>query len=175
MTESKQKKKEPNEVLSFEAIIAEIGDVSIPVKDEEYIAADDALPEDFFPDMGGTVMGDGVPIQKTPEDEEIDRLNSRVLTGCSPTTRPMYVEGIFCGVLAALFMAPIVLRTGFVQYQPWFSYFSIILAGGATIWSLSGLQVETKVEGKRMCIVSAVFCMAVVVIAFLFRMPPAGS
>lgn len=169
MTENKQVDKDTNEVLSFEAITAEIGDITIPVKEDEAAQVDDALPTDFFPDMGGTVMGDDAPMPKTPEDSEIDRINSRVLTGCSPKTRHMYVEGIFCGVLAALFMVPIVLRTGFVQYQPWFSYFSIILAVGAAIWSLSGLNVETKVEGKRMCLASAGFCVAVAIIAFLFR------
>ena len=169
MTEQKHANEPENEVLSFEAITAEIGDITIPVPDEDAVAADDTLPADFFPDMGGTVMGDDAPAPKTLEEDQIDRINSRVLAGCSPQTRHMYVEGIFCGVLALLFMVPIVLRTGFVQYQPWFSYFSMILAGGAVVWSLSGLQVETKVEGKRMCIGSAVFCAVVVLIAFLFR------
>jgi len=175
VTEQKHTNKQEDEALSFEAITAEIGDVSIPIPKDGEAVTDDVLPADFFPDMGGTVMGDAMPAPKTLEENQIDRINSRILAGASPETRHMYVEGIFCGVLAALFMAPIVLRTGFVQYQPWFSYFSMLLAGGAVIWSLSGLQVETKVEGKRMCIASAIFCAVVVVIAFLFRMPPSGS
>ena len=167
MTEEKQTNKQDNEVLSFEAITEEIGDINIPVEGEASTATEEALPADFFPE-GGTVMGDDAPVQKDVDEDEIDRINSRVLAGCSPKTRHMYVEGIFCGILASLFMLPIVLRTGFVAYQPWFSYFSMVLAGGAVIWSLSGLQVETKVEGKRLCIASAVFCAAVVLIAFLY-------
>ena len=175
MTEQKNTNKPANEVLSFEAITAEIGDVTIPISEDGEAVVDDSLPSDFFPDMGGTVMGDAMPAPKTLEEEQIDRINKRILTGASPETRHMYVEGIFCGVLASLFMLPIVLHTGFVQYQPWFSYFSMLLAGGAVIWSLSGLQVETKVEGKRMCISSAIFCAIVVVVAYLFRMPPSGG
>ena len=167
MTEEKQINKQDNEVLSFEAITAEIGDVTIPVVEEEPLTEEEVLPADFFPG-GGTVMGDAAPVEKDMEQEEIDRINSRVLTGASPETRHMYVEGIFCGVLASLFMLPIILRTGFVQYQPWFSYFTMLLAGGAVIWSLSGLNVETKIEGKRMCIGSAVFCAVVVIVAFLY-------
>ncbi|HDP35697.1 MAG TPA: hypothetical protein ENN29_11385 [Candidatus Hydrogenedentes bacterium] len=169
MAEKKQTDKKNDEALSFEAITAEIGDVTIPVEADEQNEPDDALPPDFFPDTGGTVPDDAAPAAKTAEESDMDRINRRVLTGCSPETRHMYVEGVFCGVLAALFMAPIILRTGFVQYQPWFSYFSFLLASGATIWSLSGLQVETKVEGRRMCVVSAVFCAAVAVVALWFR------
>lgn len=167
MTEEQQNKTNENEVLSFEAITAEIGDVNIPVQEDIPLAEEEVLPEDFFPG-GGTVMGDDIPAAKDVDEDELDRINSRILTGASPETRHMYVEGIFCGVLASLFMLPIVLRTGFVNYQPWFSYFSMLLAGGAVIWSLSGLNVETKVEGKRLCIGSAVFCAVVVLIAFLY-------
>lgn len=172
MTENKQNNKESNEVLSFEALTAEDGDINMPVKEIPSTKGDDAPATDSFREMGGTNMGDGVPDEKTPEDDEIDRLNSHILTGCSPATRHMYVEGIFCGILASLFMAPIILRTGFVQYQPWFSYFSMALAVGATVWSLSGWHVETKTAEKRMSIISALFCMVVAVVAFLFRMPP---
>ena len=169
MTENERTEKKNDEVLSFEAITAEIGDVTIPVVDDMNARAEDAAPSDFFPGMGGTVMGDEVAPAKTLDENEKDRINKRVLTGCSPEARHMYVEGFICGGLAALFMAPIVLRLAFMQYQPWFSYMSMLLAGGATLWSLSGLQVETEIEGRRLCIASAVFCAAVAVIAFWFR------
>jgi len=167
VTKEQQNNSNENEVLSFEAITAEIGDVSIPVQEDEPVPEAEALPADFFPE-GGTVMGDDASIGKDMEEDETDRINRRILTGCSPETRHMYVEGIFCGVLASLFMLPVVLRTGFEDYQPWFSYFSMLLAGGAVLWSLSGLQVESKVEGKRLCIGSAVFCAVVVIVAFLY-------
>ncbi len=174
----KRNKEQNEEVLSFEAITAEIGDVSLPVRDDEDTkeeAREESAPPDSFEDIGGTVMADAaIPAQPDLDKDEQDRINSRILTGCSPQTRHMYVEGFFCGALATVFMAPIVLRIGLMQYQPWFSYMAMLLAGGAAIWSISGLTVEEKKEGRQLCVVSAVYCFAVAVVAFLVRTPPSG-
>ncbi len=171
MTDSKQDDKSTNETLSFEAITAEIGDVSIPVKDESDKEA--TAQPDTFGDIGGTVMVDETAPARTPVSHDMqDRLNSRVLTGGSPQSRPVWVEGLACGILAGLVMAPVVLRIALVQYQPWISYMAILLSGGAALWSLYGLQVEETTEGRRMCVVSAAICIAVMVVAFLVRHPP---
>ncbi len=178
MSEDKQNDKQQEESLSFEALTAELGDVSIPVKDDEKkekTSGDKPASDAAYEDIGGTVMaGDEFP-ERTPMDEDLqDRINNRILTGASPKARPVWVEGMFCGVLSAVIIAPAALRIALTAFQPWLSLMVMLLAGGGALWSLYGLRVEESQESRRMCVVSAVVCAVVALVAFLVRVPPSG-
>ncbi len=166
MTQQQPQKEPKNAPLSFEAITAEIGDVVIPLQeDRQPSAPQETAP---WPESYGTVIVDDsdMPVAAPEEDN-----NLRVLTGSSPQPRPMWVDGLLSAILAGLFIVPIVLRTGWTQYQPWISYMSMLLALGAGLWSLLGLRQAKTMEGKRMCYIAAGVSIVIVLAAFLLRAP----
>lgn len=158
-------KRQQSESLSFQSITAEIGDISIPVSEER--AAETPVDPIHLDGMSGTVIVE--ELEAPPPEEDI---NLRVLTGSSPKPRPMWAEGMFSAILAGLFIAPVVLRMGLLHYQPWISYMVILLALGASLWSLLGLRQATTVIDKRMCYITAVINLIILLTAFLMRRPP---
>lgn len=169
MADEKHKgKKKRHKSLSFEAITEEIGDVVIPVSEKhDGAASEDPTHEQ---EMSGTVIiEDDYFSEVAPPDEDV---NLRVLTGSSPKPRPMWVDSLFSGILAALIIMPVVLRIGSLQYyQPWISYMTMLLALGAGLWALLGLRQEDTTAGKRMCYAGAILNLVVLLTAFLVRMP----
>jgi len=81
----------------------------------------------------------------------------------------MWVDGIMCNLLAAIFILPVLLNIGLRGYQPWISYSVMFLALGASVWSLFGLQVEDGPSGRKMCLISAGLGLALALIAFGVR------
>ena len=164
MTEFTDQDKQRSESLSFQDITAEIGDIQLPV--ETLSPAGGNASQTPIEIEGGTVILD----ETTPVAKE-EPSHTRVLTGSSPTPRPMWLEGLLSSVLGALFIIPIALKIALVDYQPWISYMVILLTVGASIWSLFGLQVETSDVGKKMCFISAALGVFVALIAFIVRAP----
>ena len=150
----------------FQDITAEIGDVTISLEGE--VPRGEPVDRDFFQDFGGgTVIVDENAPTPTPEIPS----ELRVLTGCSPKARPMWLEGLLSSGLGALVLVPIILNIGLRGYQPWLSLVVVVLALGAAVWSLFGLQVEKEDAGRRLCWIGAAVGLLVAVVAFLVRAP----
>lgn len=159
-------KRQATPSTGFQDITAEIGDVTIPL--EADMPRGEPVDKDFFQDFGGgTVIVDANAPATTPETPS----ELRVLTGSSPTARPMWLEGLFSSGLGALVLVPIILNIGLRGYQPWISLMVMVLALGAGVWSLFGLQVEKEETGRRLCWIGAAVGLLVAVVAFLVRAP----
>lgn len=159
-------KRQAPESTGFQDITAEIGDVALPLSGEAPSA--EASDADFFRDLGGgTVVVDEQAPRSFPEVPS----ELRVLTGSSPKTRPMWLDGFVTSGIGVLFLLPILLNTGMRGYQPWISLMIVVLALGAAVWSLFGLQVEKEPTGRRMCFISAAVGLLIAVVAFLVRAP----
>ena len=150
----------------FQDITAEIGDVTIPLEGD--VRRSESVDKAFFQDFGGgtVIVDENAPVPTPEIPSEL-----RVLTGSSPKARPMWLEGLFCNGLAALVLVPIILNIGLRGYQPWISLVVMVLALGAAVWSLFGLQVEKEDTGRRLCWISAAVGLLVAVVAFLVRAP----
>lgn len=166
MNTNEQNSKQPEESLSFQDITAELGDIKISPVQDGTPGSEPALPEASYP-PGGTMIVDDTSVPPSPEEA----MSTAALTGSSPKPRPMWVDGLVCDVLAALFILPIVLNIGLRGYQPWISYSAMFLALGAAVWSLFGLQVETEPTGRKMCFISAGAGVIIAIVAFLVRAP----
>ncbi|HOC67656.1 MAG: hypothetical protein BWX80_01259 [Candidatus Hydrogenedentes bacterium ADurb.Bin101] len=152
------------ESLSFQDITAELGDIRIPPPDAGQLEDAGVLPAESA-DFGGTII-----VEDTrPGTATSEGITTSALTGSSPKPRPMWVDGIMCNLLAAIFILPVLLNIGLRGYQPWISYSVMFLASGASVWSLFGLQVEDGPSGRKMCLVSAGLGLALVLIAFVVR------
>ncbi len=166
MTQQDQQKETTDAPLSFEAITAEIGDVVIPLQEDHQPSK--PLETAPWPESQGTVIVNDADLPiAAPEENN----NLRVLTGSSPQPRPMWAEGLFSAILAGLFIMPVLLRTGWTQYQPWISYMSMLLALGAGLWALLGLRQTTTIMDKRMCYIVAGVSLVILLAAFLLRAP----
>lgn len=164
MNQAKESSLSRNASLSFEAITSELGEIEFPSK----LDLPSSEEENALSDFGGTIIVDD---EHLPPVLPANNPNLRVLTGCSPTPRPLWIDGILSASLAAFFILPIVFRLGLRQYQPWVSYMAILLAFGAGVWSLYGLRMEPTKRGRQLCCLSAAINFAVVLIAFLVRAP----
>ena len=158
--------KEQQEGLSFQDMIEEMGDIPFNVDAEEIALA--PLPEPGRDLPGGTVVVDENPSWANPEET----ISTRILTGCSPQPRPMWVDGLGSSALGLFFLIPILMRSGLRSYQPWISYMIMLLALGGMAWSLLGLQVETSRKGKKWCWSVALMGMVVALVAFFTRGAP---
>ncbi len=154
------------ESLSFQDITAEVGDIRLPVAERSSTEQRQDVREAEII-TGGTIIVDEGSISHSSEE----RISSEALTGSSPKPRPMWMDGLACSMLAALFITPIVLNIGLRSYQPWVSFIAMFLAFGAVLWSLFGLQVEKQPAGRKMCLISAALNLFVTVIAFIVRAP----
>ncbi|MCA1902616.1 MAG: hypothetical protein LDL53_10435 [Candidatus Hydrogenedens sp.] len=182
------KKQEENVSLSFEDLSAELGDVSIKVKDK------------VEPESTGEKMGAKEPIIKNPLDDEHvenpfnlsaetqepagttptsgykhlkrkpsdDPNEFRILTASSPKPTPMWVSGLISAILAFILSLPLTKNTGTAFFPPLFSYSIILLAGGSIVWNGYGLLLsEDSTFNKRMCIPGIIFAIIAIIIAII--------
>ncbi len=168
MMKAEQRSAQRAESISFEDITAEMGDIRLPLTDGGDAPGTTSPEADYF-DPTATVIIDDAEV---PQKKQEENPHLRVLTGSSPKPRPMWMDGLLSNLLAAGFMAPIVLRTNFIYYQPWISFMAMFLALGGGVWSLLGLRREDTVLGRRLCWVGAGVGLLVIALAFIFRAPP---
>jgi len=164
MNHSRKDETMSKESLSFQDITAELGEIQIPPSATGQADNGGAPPVEPA-DFGGTII-----VEDTrPGPATNEGITTSALTGSSPKPRPMWVDGIMCNLLAAIFILPVLLNIGLRGYQPWISYSVMFLALGASVWSLFGLQVEDGPSGRKMCLISAGLGLALALIAFGVR------
>ena len=73
----------------------------------------------------------------------------RVLTGGSPKGRPVWISGMFLGLLSWGMCYFLSLNSGYNSVEPYVSYMVGLIGLGALAWSISGLRNEDDSETER--------------------------
>jgi len=177
-----------HEKLSFQSLLQEYGDITLPQTrpPEDFAnmetlitpAADFSSQLDSVPDgsllnrdslfTGGTIMGDELP-QARPNKFEKDL---RVLGASGGKKTPIWLQVFFVGGLSLLLLLPIVGGSGFVMFQPWYSYVVIFLAAGNTFWSVYGVVHEDEPKDRWLCLIGLAMGLAAIAVAWIMRAPP---
>jgi len=176
------------ESLSFQSLIQEYGDFSLsqpsePMQDlgntdTVLDAPTDIVRQDSVADgslldrdsliIGGTVMGDAMPgaTRRRFEDE------IRVLGESGGKKTPIWLQSLFIGGLSLLLLLPIVGKSGFVAFQPWYSYCVVFLGGVTIFWSVYGMVHEDEPKERWLCIIGLGMALVAVAGAWVLRIPP---
>ncbi len=177
------------ESLSFQSLVQEYGDFTTPPPSQPSGNSDDlGLLFDATADvtannsvadgplldrdslmMGGTVMGDVLP-EATRKKFEADM---RVLGASGGKKTPIWLQAFFIGGLSLLLLLPIVGGSGFVMFQPLYSYVVIFLAAVTAFWAIYGMIHEEEPRERWLCLIGLGMALAVIVVAWLTRAPPA--
>jgi hypothetical protein len=169
------------ESLSFQSLIEEMGDLP-STQDPQNEEGNTPLPAGgnratgsladagYIGFDGGTVAGNtdepAAPRRKKSEDD------FRVLTGSSPKRTPIWLQTLLMGGAAVLFLLPVSGKaSGYVYYQPWYSYGVIFLAAVTVLWSLYGMYREDENRDRGLCAIGLVMGIAAGVVAYLVSAP----
>jgi hypothetical protein len=176
------------ESLSFQSLVEEYGDVIVPPsppsgdignRNTLVDAPTEIVPNDSVADgslldreslfMGGTVMGDVLPEARRRQLEQ----DMRVLGASGGKKTPIWLQAFFLGGLSLLLLLPIVGGSGFVMFQPWYSYMVIFLAAVTAFWAVYGLIHEEEPKERLLCLIGLGMAVAAIAAAWLTRAPPA--
>lgn len=169
------------ESLSFQSLIEEMGDLpatQAPQADgtgatevqDRNLATGSLADAEYVGFGGGTKAGDmdeaAAPRRKKNEDD------FRVLTGSSPKRTPIWLQTLLMGGAAVLFLLPVSGKaSGYVYYQPWYSYGVIFLAAVTILWSLYGMYREDENRDRGLCAIGLVMGLAAGIVAYLVSAP----
>ena len=158
MTKPEQPNQESS--LSFESLRAELGDhpFSVP-SEEEHRTPAESEETPLFQEQGRA--------ERTSPKPEI---RMEALTGSSPKHRPVWAEALFCIFFSCLLLLTLIMKSGFVSYQPWISRIAILLALGGAGWASLGLRTAESKGGKRFIWGIVAGGLIIAVLAYL-RMP----
>jgi hypothetical protein len=117
---------------------------------------------------GGTVMGDTLPEARRKKFEQ----DMRVLGASGGKKTPIWLQAFFVGGLSLLLLLPIVGGSGFLMFQPWYSYMVIFLAAGNTFWAIYGVVHEDEPRDRWLCLIGLAMALAAITVAWLTRAPP---
>jgi hypothetical protein len=178
------------ETLSFQSLVQEYGDFTVPPQSSDEmggrgnletlvdvptnIVANDSVADGSLLDrdslfLGGTVMGDALPAAAARRKFEEDM---RVLTASGGKSTPIWLQALFIGALSLLLLMPIVGGSGFVMFQPWYSYMVIFLAAVAEFWAIYGMVHEDEPKERWLCLIGLGMALAATTTAWLMRAPP---
>jgi hypothetical protein len=176
------------ESFSFQSLVQEYGDFTVPPASAEdtgsmntlldaptNILANDSVPDGSLLDrdslfLGGTVMGDALPGAAARKRFEEDM---RVLAASGGKKTPIWLQALFIGGLSLLLLLPIVGGSGFVMFQPWYSYVVIFLAAVTAFWAVYGMVHEEEPKERLLCLIGLAMALAAISAAWLLRAPPA--
>jgi hypothetical protein len=173
---------------SFQSLVKEYGDFTAqPSRPLEEIAnmetlitespgplMNDSVPDGSLLDRdslfleGGTVMGDVMTEARRRRNEQ----DMRVLGASGGKKTPIWLQALFLGGLALLLLMPIVGGSGFVMFQPWYSYAVIFLAAGTSFWAVYGMIHEEQPKEQWLCLIGLAMALAAIAVAWLRRAPP---
>ena len=178
------------ESLSFQSLVQQYGDFTVPPPQEAGSANDlgsmDTLVDaptviankDFVADgslldrdslfFGGTVMGDELPGAKRKKFEE----DMRVLAASGGKKTPIWLQAFFLGGFSLLLLLPIVGGSGFVMFQPGYSYVVMFLAAGTAFWATYGMMHEEEFSERWLCLIGLAMALAAGTVAWLTHVPP---
>ena len=169
------------ESLSFQSLIEEMGDLpatQAPQTDggdltepaDRNLATGSLADAGFVGFGGGTVAGDAdEPTARRRRKNEDD---FRVLTGSSPKRTPIWLQTLLMGGIAVLLLLPVSGRaSGYVYYQPWYSYGVIFLAAVTILWSLYGMYRGEENRDRGLCAIGLVMGVAAGIVAYLVSAP----
>jgi cation transport ATPase len=174
------------ESLSFQSLVQEYGDFTVPPGPSDdvgnmktlldaptNIVANNSVADGSLLDrdslfLGGTVMGDLSPeaARKKREDD------MRVLTASGGKRTPIWLQAFFIGGLSLLLLMPIVGGSGFVMFQPWYSYVVMFLAAVTAFWAVYGMVREEESKERWLCLIGLGMALAATTVAWLTRAPP---
>ena len=175
---------------SFQSLIKEYGEFTVPpvgtsdsahdigtmktlvdapteIVERDSVADGSLLDRDslFF---GGTVMGDTQAAAKRRKFEE----DMRVLGASGGKKTPIWLQSFFAGGLSLLLLLPIVGGSGFVMFQPGYSYAVMFLAAGTAFWAVYGIIHEEVFKERWLCLVGLGMALAAGTVAWLTHAPP---
>ena len=175
------------ESLSFQSLIQEYGDFTLsqqpPLQDlgntntvleaptniivQDSVADGSLLDRDSLI-IGGTVMGDAQPgpSRRRFEDE------IRVLGESGGKKTPLWLQCFFIGGLSLLLLLPIVGKSGFLSFQPWYSYCVVFLGSVTVFWSVYGMLHEDEPKERWLCLIGLGMALVAVSVAWVLRTPP---
>lgn len=175
------------ESLSFQSLVQQYGDFTVPppkapddagnmktlinapteIVEKDFVADGSLLDRDslFF---GGTVMGDAQTAAKRKKFEE----DMRVLGASGGKKTPIWLQSFFVGGLSLLLLLPIVGGSGFVMFQPGYSYVVMFLAAGTAFWATYGIVHEREFKERWLCLVGLGMALAAGTVAWLMHAPP---
>ncbi len=177
------------ESLSFQSLIQEYGEFTTPPQVPEGTgfpgdtntlldAPTDLVGVDSVADgslldrdslfLGGTVMGDAAPATQRRNFED----DLRVLGESGGKKTPIWLQAFFVGGLSLLLLLPIVGGSGFVMFQPWYSYGVIFLASITAFWAIYGMVHEDEPKERWLCLIGLAMALASTVAAWVTRVPP---
>ncbi len=175
------------EKLSFQSLLQEYGDFTVPTSrpSDDFanmetlitpggdFSSFDSVPDGSLLDRNslftaGTVMGDMLPEARRSKFEQ----DMRVLGASGGKKTPIWLQAFFVGGLSLLLLMPIAGGSGFVMFQPWYSYAVIFLAAGNTFWSLYGVVHEDEPRDRWLCLIGLAMALAAITAAWLMRAPP---
>lgn len=169
------------ESLSFQSLIEEMGDLpatevrreeggGAPGAPDRNLATGSLVDAGFLGMDGGTMPGDvdqpAAPRRKPNEND------FRVLTGSSPKRTPIWLQTLLTGGASVLLLLPVSGKSsGYVYYQPWYSYGVMFLAAVTVLWSLYGVYREEENRDRALCAIGLVLGLAAAVGAWLVSSP----
>ncbi len=177
------------ETLSFQSLVQEYGDFTIPPQSSgesggtenadtvldapTNIAANDSVADGSLLNrdsllLGGTVMGDLLPDARRRKFED----DMRVLTASGGKKTPIWLQAFFVGGLSLLLLLPIVGGSGFVMFQPGYSYVVMFLAAVTAFWAVYGVVHEEEPKERWLCLIGLAMALAAITVAWLTRAPP---
>jgi len=116
--------------------------------------------------MPGDVDQPAAPRRKPNEND------FRVLTGSSPKRTPIWLQTLLTGGASVLLLLPVSGKSsGYVYYQPWYSYGVMFLAAVTVLWSLYGVYREEENRDRALCAIGLVLGLAAAVGAWLVSSP----
>lgn len=173
------------EKLSFQSLIQEYGDFTVPPPSADIsnmetfittpaeLGVNDSVADGSLLDrdslfLGGTVIGDVLPEAKRNRFEQ----DIRVLGASGGKKTPIWLQAFFLGGLSLLLLLPIVGGSGFVMFQPWYSYVVIFLAAVTAFWAIYGVVHEEEPRERMLCLIGLGMALAATAAAWLTRVPP---
>ena len=148
--------------LSFDQLSAELGDV--PYRGS---AADEPLPERGEAPAEPSERHKHLRRKPTDDPKEF-----RVLTASAPQATPIWLSGLFAGGMACVLLLPVIKRSAFRDFQPWYSYAVMMMAFAAVFWSGYGLTRRKDAPTlRRLCLIGLVLGLFAGLVAFALRNP----
>lgn len=155
-------KSSASEVLSFDQLTADMGATAFHIPDAmSHSEREKETPPD--PALAGK------PLRRAPSN---DPNEFRILTASSPKGTPIWLSGLFTGGMACVLLMPLFKQSGFVDFQPWYSYAVMLMAFSAILWTGYGLSRQTGKGNERwLCLIGLILGLAAFVVAFVLRYP----
>lgn len=149
--------KRPVEDLSFGALREEMSEV-FPLRHEQEVP-------DRTPDGDPLSLSEQEKIRERKEMEA--RINAKVLGASAAVAPPMWIRGFVLAAVSVLLLFFLVFNQGFKMFQPYGSYFTIVVAAGTVLWCVNGMLKDDEPRDKALAAVGAVAGGAVALLAFL--------